>query len=49
MGGVLTIRGEKGGMECVVDFPCFWKAEFIGDWRENFDNCERSFLFWCEL
>ena len=39
------IEGKMGSVGCGMDFPCFGKTELIGDWKENFDDCERSFLF----
>ena len=46
---VLFVWCKKGGIECVVDSPCFEEAELVCDRREDFDNCEESFLFKSEL
>ena len=36
-------------MECVVDFPCLWESEFVGDRREDFCDSEWSFPLGSEL
>ena len=29
----------------MMDLPRFGEAELIRDWGEDFDDCERSFMF----
>ena len=36
-------------MEDWVDLPCFWQAELVNDWGQDFCDGEGSFLFRGEL
>ena len=36
-------------MKHVMDLPCFGKVELVCDWRQDFDDCEGSFMFWSEF
>ena len=45
MGFIFFVGCEKVSMEGVMDSPHFREAQLVGDWRQDFDNHERSFIF----
>ena len=46
---IFLVGSKKGGMEHVMNLPCFGEAELVRDRREDFDDCEGSFTFGGEL
>ena len=46
---IFMIRGQKGSVERVVNFPRVWESEFIGDRGEYFRDGEWSFPFSSEF
>ena len=46
---VFFVGCKEGGVECVMNLPCFGEAELVCNRGENFDDRERSFTFGGEL
>ena len=49
MDGVLMVGYKKGSVEHKMDLPHFREVKLIHDMRQDLDNYEGSFLFWCKL
>ena len=42
-------RGEKAGVEDIMDFPCGWQPEAVYKQRQDLDNLKGSETFGGEL